>query len=97
MKIQFRREDWKQGSVEEATAVTKMGVMAVRIRESAEEVKRSGQMPDMVYEANRICRWIRYGVGAHNDLSHGKIDCHLLRKRRLQEATLVGHNVNILI
>lgn len=97
MKIQFRREDWKQGSVEEATTVTKMGVMAVRIRESAEEVKRSGQMPDMVYEANRICRWIRYGVGAHNDLSHGKIDCHLLRKRRLQEATLVGHNVNILI
>ena len=77
--------------------MTKMGVMAVRIRESAEEVKRSGQMPDMVYEANRICRWIRYGVGAHNDLSHGKIDCHLLRKRRLQEATLVGHNVNILI
>lgn len=97
MKIQFRREEWKQGSVEEATTVTKMGVMAVRIRESAEEVRRSGQMPDMVYEANRICRWIRYSVGVHNDLSHGKIDCHLLRKRRLQEATLVGHDVNILI
>ena len=64
--------------------------------EAVEEV-RSGQMPDMVYEANKICRWIRYGVGAHNDLSHGKIDCHLLRKRRLQEATLVGHSVNILI
>lgn len=70
--------------------------MAVLTRESAEEV-RSGQMPDMVYEANNIRRWIRYGVGAHNDLSHGKIGCHLLRKRRLQEATLVGHNVNILI
>lgn len=70
--------------------------MAVLTRESAEEV-RSGQMPDMVYEANKICRWIRYGVEAHNDLSHGEIDCHLLRKRRLQEATLVGHNVNILI
>lgn len=70
--------------------------MAVLTRESAEEV-RSGQMPDMGYEANNICRWIRYGVGAHNDLSHGKIGCHLLRKRRLQEATLVGHNVNILI
>ena len=77
--------------------MTKMGVMAVWIRESAEEVKRSGQMPDMVYEANRICRRIRYGVRAHNDLSHGKIDCHLMRKRRLQEATLVGRNVNILI
>ena len=96
MKIQFRREEWKQGSVEDGTTVTKMGVMAVLTRESAEEV-RSGQMPDMVYEANKICRWIRYGVGAHNDLSHGKIDCHLLRKRRLQEATLVGHSVNILI
>ena len=79
MKIQFRREEWKQGSVEEATTVTKMGVMAVLTRESAEEV-RSGQTPDMVSEANKICRWIRYGVGAHNDLSHGKIDCHLLRK-----------------